>query len=205
MPAKTGLFGFKKEAIRFKIYMLQYSSLNGDNKNMNYIYSFTISLFIKNLNALKHILEKSEEYAREKNIDPNSWLDERLAPDMFPLVKQIQVVCDNAKGAAARLAEVEIPKYEDNEKTFAELKARIDKTIEFLETFSEESFKNAADAKVALSYFPGKYMTGQDYACEYAVPNFLFHMVAAYAILRKNGVPLGKADFINGLPLKDVS
>lgn len=172
---------------------------------MNNIYSFTVPLFIKNLNALKHILEKSEEYAKEKNIDPNSWLDERLAPDMFPLVKQIQVACDNAKGAAARLAEAEIPKYEDNEKTFAELYARIDKTIDFLKTFSEESFKNAADAKVTLTYFPGKYMTGQDYAREYAVPNFLFHMVAAYAILRKNGVPLGKGDFINGLPLKDVS
>lgn len=172
---------------------------------MNNIYSFTVPLFIKNLNALRHILEKSEEYAKEKNIDPNSWLDERLAPDMFPLVKQIQVACDNAKGVAARLAEVDIPKYEDDEKTFAELKARIDKTIEFLKTFSEESFKNAADAKVTLPYFPKKYMTGQDYAREYAVPNFLFHMVAAYAILRKNGVPLGKADFINSLPLKDVS
>jgi len=172
---------------------------------MNYIYSFTISLFIKNLNALKHILEKSEEYAKEKNIDPNTWLNERLAPDMFPFVKQVQVVCDNAKGAAARLAEIEIPKYDDNEKTFGELKARIDKTIEFLETFSEESFKNAADAKVTLPYFPGKYLTGRDYACEYAVPNFLFHMVTAYAILRKNGVPLGKVDFINGLPLKDIS
>lgn len=172
---------------------------------MNNIYSFTVPLFIKMLGGLKNILTKSEEYAKEKNIDPNVWLDERLAPDMFPLVKQVQTSCDQAKGTVARLAEVEIPVYEDNEKTFAELQARIDKTIEFLKTFSEDSFKNAADAQITLKYFPGKYMTGFDYAREYAIPNFLFHVTTAYDILRKNGVPLGKGDFINGLPLKDIS
>lgn len=156
------------------------------------------------LGSLKHVLEKSEEYARGKNINPDLWLGERLAPDMFTFAKQVQVACDNAKDAAARLTGTESPKFEDIEKTFAELKARIDKTVEYLLTFSESSFENSGEIKVTLAYFPGKYMIGFDYAREYAVPNFLFHVTTAYGILRKNGVPLGKADFINGLPLKDI-
>ena len=171
---------------------------------MNNIYQFTIPVFIKMLGSLKHVLEKSEEYARGKNINPDSWLGERLAPDMFTLAKQVQVACDNAKGAAARLTGTEAPKFEDTEKTFAELKARIDKTVEYLLTLSESSFEKSGEIKVTLPYFPGKYMTGFDYAREYAVPNFLFHVTTAYGILRKNGVPLGKADFINCLPLKDI-
>lgn len=175
-----------------------------NNSNMNGIYSFTIPVFIKMLGGLRNILAKSQAYGKEKEIDTSVWINDRLAPDMFTLLKQVQVACNNAKDATARLAGVEPPKYEDSEKTLHDLLGRIDKTVDFLETFSEDSFKAAAEVKVKMPYFPGKYMNGFDYAREYAIPNFIFHVVVAYAILRKNGVPLGKADYINGLPLKDL-
>ena len=93
---------------------------------------------------------------------------------------------------------------EDTEATFAELQARIDKTLAFMQSVSEKDFANAADVQVTLPYFPGKYMTGADYALEYALPNFLFHVTTAYGIVRKNGTPVGKGDFINGMPLRDL-
>jgi hypothetical protein len=123
---------------------------------------------------------------------------------MFPLKRQVQIASDNAKGAVARLSGTEAPSYEDTEETFAELYARIDKTIEYLNTFDASSFEGGLERQVTLPYFPGKYMTGGEYLIGHAIPNFHFHVVTAYGIVRKNGVPLGKALYINGLPLKDL-
>lgn len=168
--------------------------------NPDSVYEFTLPVFIKMLGGLKGTLKKASEHG----LDENTFLNDRLAPDMFPLVKQVQVATDNAKGAAARLSGTEAPKFEDTETTFAELDARIDKTVEYLKTFTKESFANAEQIQATFSYFPGKYMKGFDYAREYAIPNFFFHVATAYAIIRKNGVEIGKADYMNGLPLQDL-
>jgi hypothetical protein len=171
---------------------------------MDSIYAYTVPTFTKLLGGLRAVLDKGETFAREKNIDPSALLNERLAPDMFPLIRQVQIACDNAKGAVARLTGIENPKHEDTETTFDELRARIDTTLAFIASVKEDAFKDAADRKITLPYFPDSYMTGFDYAREYVVPNFVFHVVTAYSILRHNGVPLGKVDFLNGLPLKKL-
>jgi len=128
-----------------------------------------------------------------------SWADfepallaDRIIFDQFPLVKQIQTACDNAKGGAARLAEIEIPKFEDTEATFEELKARIDKTIAFIKTIKPETIIGKEGVKISLPYWEDKHMTGFDYVTQYLMPNFYFHVTTAYAILRKNGVDIGK-------------
>lgn len=172
---------------------------------MNPLYQFTVPVFVKALKALDAILVKAEAHIAEKHLDEGALLDERLAPDMFPLKKQIQVACDNAKGATARLSGVEVPVHPDEEKTFADLHARIEKTLAFIQSVPEASFEQAADRQVTLPYFPEKYMTGFDYAREYALPNFFFHITIAYALLRKEGLAIGKADFMGGLPLRDIS
>ena len=171
---------------------------------MQDIYTYTVPVFIKMLGGLKNILAKAESYAREHKMDDSRLLSDAIIFDMFPLVKQVQVACDNAKSATARLAGIEAPKYEDSEKTFAELSARIDTTVAFLQSVPEVSFADAATRQVTMPFFPGKYMTGFDYAREYAIPNFFFHLTTAYDIVRKNGVPIGKSDFTVTLPLKDL-
>lgn len=170
---------------------------------MNDIYTYTVPVFTKTLQGLKTVLTKAEAFAKEKGIDEQTFLQDKLAADMFPFVKQVQVATDNAKGAAARLAGIEVPKYEDTEQTFAELQARIDKTLTFLGTVSEAMFAGAETRQITLPYWNDKHMTGFDYAREYAIPNFYFHVVVAYSIVRKNGVAIGKADYINGMPLRD--
>ena len=167
---------------------------------MEHIYDYTVPVFIKLLGGLKGVLQKASEHG----IDDAKLLQDRLAPDMFPLVKQVQVACDQAKGATARLMGAEAPKHEDNETTIAELQARIDKTVEYLHSVPKEAFANAAEQKITLPYFPGKFMSGFDYARDYALPNFFFHISMAYALVRKNEVGVGKGDFINGLPLQDL-
>lgn len=171
---------------------------------MNDIYTFTVPVFVKSLGGLKGVLSKAEAFAKEMGMNEEDFLSDKLAPDMFPLVKQVQVACDNAKGATARLAGVEVPKFDDTEKTFAELQARIDKTLEFVQSVPESAFKNAAGRRVTLPYFKDKYITGFDYAREYAIPNFFFHLVTAYGLVRKNGVPIGKADYANRPSFRDV-
>ena len=131
-------------------------------------------------------------------------LNDRLVFDQFPFVMQIRVACDNAKGCAARLAEIEIPKFEDNEQTIGELKARIEKTLAFLKIIKPEQIIGKENVKVSLPYWDGKSLHGFEYVTEYLIPNFYFHVVTAYSILRKNGLTIGKSDYIGGLPLKDL-
>ncbi len=169
---------------------------------MNTIYDFTVPVFVKQLGGLKNILTKSEAFVKEKGVSEEEFMNAKMWEDMFPFSRQVQIACDNAKGAAARLAGVEMPKYEDTEKTFAELQARVDKTLEFIQSVPESAFEGATDRKISLPYWKEQWMSGFDYAREYAVPNFLFHVVTAYDLARKAGVPVGKADYTNGLPLK---
>lgn len=171
------------------------------------LYTVTIPPMIKALNAFSGILDKAAEHSASKKL---SWMDfesallaDKIIFDQFNFTKQIQIASDNAKGMAARLAEIEIPKFEDNETTIAELKVRLAKTVAFLETIKPEQIIGKEAVKVTLSFFPGKYMTGFDYVTGYALPNFYFHVTTAYDILRKNGVAIGKGDFTGALPFNE--
>ncbi len=170
---------------------------------MNDIYTFTIPIFTKTLTALDGLLTKAEAGLSAKNIQEATLLESRLAPDMFPLKKQIQIACDNAKGAAARLSGMENPVHTDEEQTFADLHARIQKTLDIIKSVPEAAFEGSATRQVVLPYFPGKHLSGLDYAREYAIPNFFFHVTTAYAILRKEGLEIGKADYLGGLSLQE--
>lgn len=174
------------------------------------LYTVTIPPMIKSLHALSGVLGKLENHAKSKQLEwhpagiqEQALLQSRLISDQFPFVQQVQIACDNAKGAAARLAEIEMPKFEDTEQSVAELKGLIKKTIGFMETIKPEQIIGKESIKIVLPYWHGKHMTGFEYATEYLLPNFYFHVTTAYAILRKNGVDLGKGDYIGGLPLKD--
>ena len=174
------------------------------------LYTVTIPPMIKSLTALSTLFDKLSAHADTKKSEWHpaaeheaALLNDRLVFDQFTLLKQVQLACDNAKGAGARLAEVETPVHEDNEKTVAELKARIEKTVAFLKSIKAAEIIGKEGIKVELRFVPGKHLTGFDYATEYALPNFYFHVTTAYSILRKNGVNIGKSDFIGGLPFKD--
>lgn len=161
------------------------------------MYQASVPVFIRMLNNLAAVLGKGEAYAEAKKIDPTVLTGSRLYPDMFPLSRQVQIATDNAKGPAARLAGVEVPKFEDNEKTFAELRARIQKTVEFLQTLKPEQIDGSEDRTITLP-MRTKTLTfqGMPYLLNFALPNFYFHVTTAYDILRHNGVEIGKQDFL---------
>src|SRR5262249_25519057 len=156
------------------------------------------------LNALSAILDKAEAFAAAKKIDPSVLLNTRLAPDMFPLVKQVQIATDLAKNGGARLAGVEPPRYEDTETTIPELKARVAKTVAFLKGLDAKQIDGAADRQLKFPLGPvnkGE-MKGDDYLNHFMLPNVYFHLTAAYAILRHCGLDIGKQDFLGAIPLK---
>ncbi len=167
---------------------------------MSPLYEFSVPVFVKSLGGLKLILEKTAV----AGLDEATLLADSLAPDMFPFVRQVQIACDNAKGAVARLSGQEVPAYPDTETTITELLARVEKTLTFVQSVTQEQYDGAEERVVTLPYFPEMYMTGHDYLQQYVLANFYFHLSMAYAIARKNGVPLGKPDFLNGLPLRPV-
>jgi hypothetical protein len=156
------------------------------------------------LNALSAVLDKAEAHATAKKIESTVLLQSRLAPDMFPMVRQAQIATDLAKNGAARLAGVEPPRYEDNEKTVAELKARLAKTVAYLKTLDRKQIDDAADREITFPLGPQHkgQMNGADYLNHFLLPNFYFHLTAAYAILRHCGVELGKQDFLGAIPMK---
>ena len=159
------------------------------------------------LSNLDRWLDAAAEYARSKNVEPDALVGARLAIDQYALVKQVQAACDTAKFTAARLSGKEAPAHPDDEKTFAEIRARIVKVTTYLATFSEKDFEGAETRKVALPFLPGgkKGALGADYLVHFAQPNFYFHLVHAYAILRHNGVKIGKMEYIGtSLPLLDL-
>lgn len=165
----------------------------------NQTYDLLVPTFTRMLPNLKGMLEKAEVNAEARKIDPEVFLQARLAPDMFALTRQVQVTTDQVKGGLSRLAGVEVPTWEDTEKSFAELCARIDKALDYTRTFEPAQFEGAETRNVELKFPQGTLrFVGRDYLLHFVVPNFYFHMTAAYAILRHNGVPLGKRDFVGG-------
>jgi hypothetical protein len=163
------------------------------------LYTASIPLLINGLNALSGVLKIAEADAAERKIDPSVFITARLYPDMHPLARQVQIASDTAKGCAGRLAGVETPSYADTETTFEELQARIAKTVDFLKSVKAEQIDGGEDREVVLK-FPSITLefTGQSYLAEFVLPNFYFHLTAAYAILRKNGVKLGKGNYLRG-------
>ncbi len=161
------------------------------------MYLASVPPILRALTNLRAVLEKAAAHAEAKKIDPAVLINARLYPDMLPFLRQVLIATDNAKGAASRLAGMDPPKYEDNESTFPELVARIDKTIALLQTFKPEQIDGSEDKTISLPLHD-KTLTfnGMSYLLDYALPNFYFHVTTAYAILRHNGVEIGKQDFL---------
>lgn len=161
------------------------------------MYQATVPSLLQTLNALSTILTKAAAHAEAKKIEPTTLITARLAPDMHPLARQIQMVSDQAKGAAARLAGVEVPSFPDNEATFAELQQRITKTVDFVKSLKPAQFDGAEDRDVTLTLGGQKVSwKGSIYLFNFVFPNFYFHASTAYDILRHNGVEIGKRDFL---------
>ena len=162
----------------------------------------TIRLFGKMLRNLDQWLGKAEAHAKTKGFEADVLASQRLAPDMYELAKQVQSSCDSAKFAAAYLSGKQPPVHPDTEKTIPELHERVGKALAFLETVSEADLAGAADRKVAPAWLKGAWLHGADYLTQVAVPNFFFHVTMAYAILRHNGVDVGKMDYVGHLPIQ---
>jgi len=160
------------------------------------VYEQSIPQFMNELNALKGILAKTKAWSEAKKMDVNVFWGMRLAPDMFPLGKQIQIVCDGAKAFAGRLTSKPAPVFEDKEQTYEEFIARINNTMSYLETIKPEDFAGYENKNIEFPWYPGMYLMGKDYVIQHAIPNFYFHLTTTYAILRSNGVDLGKMDFL---------
>ena len=162
------------------------------------MYTHSVPVLKQMLTALKTILAQASEHAAAKSIDPDALLQARLAPDMFPLIKQVQIAADFSRGIAARLSGVDVPVFEGNEKSFADLDALLTKTLAFLDSAPAAQFEGKESAEIVLR--PGtpkeKKLSGQAYLSNYGLPQFFFHVTTAYAILRHNGVPIGKRDFM---------
>jgi len=174
-------------------------------------YTATIPGITKSVEAFIGIIDKAVADAAKKATSrrPASYFEERLLQsqlifDQFPLLMQIQRVSDNAKNGAARLAGIEAPPFEDNEETFAELKVRLQKTVDFLKTIKPEEVVGQEERHITLPYWDGKHLTAFEYATSYLIPNFYFHLATAYSILRANGIEVGKDDYVGPLPLKNV-
>jgi len=161
------------------------------------IYDASVPPLVTMLENLGHVLRVGETHARENGVDAKQYLEARLAPDMFPLTRQVQVATDMAKGCGGRLAGADIPKYEDTETSFDELQARLAKTVAYLKGLDRSAFEGAEDKAVTLKFPNAEFhFNGLDYLNNFAMPNVYFHITTAYAILRHKGVPLGKPDFL---------
>jgi hypothetical protein len=162
------------------------------------LYETSVPVFKQMLLALSDVLKKAENQAQERKYETAALLQARLFPDMFALVRQVQIACDFAKSVSARLAGIEVDRYEDTEQSFAELQERIAKTVAILDALTVSQFEGVANEKIVLR--PGtpkeKTLTGQDYALRYGLPQFFFHLTTAYNILRHNGIEIGKKDFM---------
>ena len=165
----------------------------------------SLPVFEIGLNALIAVLDKAAAHAAAKKIDPSVILGWRLAPDMFALMRQVQTACDQAKNGASRLAGIEPPKFEDNETSIGQLKERLTKTVAFLKTLDSKAIDASADREITFPLGPAKgQMKGGDYLNHFVLPNFYFHLTAAYACVRACGVDLGKRDFLGTIPIKRI-
>ena len=161
------------------------------------MYQASVPVFRHHITALSKILAKAEDHANARKLDHSALIQCRLYPDMFPLARQVQIASDTAKSAAARLAGVDVPSWEDHETTFAQLKERCDKTDKYLATFTPGQIDGSEEREVVLKMRDGQMtFTGQQYLLTFAIPNFYFHITTAYALLRQCGVEIGKRDFL---------
>lgn len=149
-------------------------------------------------------LEAAEKYAESAGFEADTFVDHRLHPGQFPLVRQIQAAADSLKLACARLSGVEAPKHDDSERTLAALRDRVNETIAFVENIDPSAFEGAEEKLIPVPFAPGKVATGHDMTLQFSLPNFYFHTTHAYAILRSGGVPLGKRSFIPHLAMRDA-
>jgi hypothetical protein len=165
--------------------------------------SSSVPAFQTSLSALSGVLDKAAAFAAAKKIDPSVILQTRLYPDMFPLVRQVQATADAAKNGTARLAGVEFPKYEDNETTIDQLKDRLARTAAYLKTIDTSKIDGSGDREISFPLGPKHHghMKGADYLTHFVLPNFYFHLTAAYAILRHCGVDVGKQDYLGAIPI----
>ena len=161
------------------------------------MYQASIPRFVNILGNLSNILDKAQAHVDARKIDPTVLTTYRLFPDMLPMTRQVQIACDTAKGLAARLAGVEIPVYEDDEKTLADLKARIAKTIAFIETVTAKQIDGTEDKDIVIKRGDKEtHYKGMQFLLGHAVPNFYFHVTTTYNILRHNGIEIGKRDYL---------
>ncbi|MFT5391892.1 MAG: hypothetical protein ACI8PT_002087 [Gammaproteobacteria bacterium] len=169
------------------------------------IYPVVVTQFSKMLGNLASILDKASAHAQAKNFDIDVLLQSRLSPDQFNLMRQIQVACDTAKLAAARLADKEqdAPTHADDEKSLAEITARINSVIAYLGSLNADDFEAAAQRRITQPRWKGKSLSGDEFLTQHAIPNLYFHITTAYAILRHNGIEVGKMDYLGELPFKE--
>lgn len=167
------------------------------------LYELTITQFTRMLKNLNQCLDKAAAFADAKKIDSEVLLSSRLAPDQFNLMRQIQIACDTAKVGAARLTGKEPPSHPDDERTLADAKARIEKVVSYLQTFSAKDFAEAEERHISQPRWGGKYLTGKEFALMHLTPNLYFHITTAYAILRHNGVDVGKKDYLGVMPFRE--
>ena len=165
------------------------------------MYQASVPVFVRGLRNLAEVLSKALAYAQARKIDPAVLVNARLYPDMLPLSRQVQIATDHAKNASSRLAAAERPAFEDNESTFEQLQERLAKTIAYVESLTPAQFDGSESRDITLP-IRGKDVTlkGEQYLNHFVLPNFYFHAVTAYAILRHNGVDIGKLDFLGALP-----
>lgn len=171
------------------------------------IHTLVVSQFSKMLGNLVAILNEAEKYAGEKKFDVAVLLQARLAPDQFNLIKQVQIACDTAKLGAARLADAEkdAPVQADTEATLGEIKARIESTVAYLQGFTAQSFAGAAERRITQPRWNGKSLSGEEFLVQHVIPNFYFHVTTTYAILRHNGVPVGKRNYLGDMPYREAA
>ncbi|MFC5437844.1 DUF1993 family protein [Rhodanobacter umsongensis] len=162
------------------------------------MYASSIPVFRQMLGGLAAILAKAEAHAADKHIEPAALIQARLFPDMFPLARQVQIACDFARGVSARLAGAEVPKFNDDEQTFAQLRELIARTIGFIEGLAAEQFEGSSRRDIVIRQGTPKErrFSGQAYLLSYGLPQFFFHVTTAYALLRHNGVEIGKRDYM---------
>ncbi|MGF6767909.1 hypothetical protein P3T18_000379 [Paraburkholderia sp. GAS199] len=163
------------------------------------MYAQAIAQCAQALNQVTKYLDKAERYADEKKFDVGVLMSSRLAPDMTPFIYQIQSACDYLKAGAAWLSGQKPPRHEDNERSIEEVRARIQKTIDFVESVTVEQYAGAANERVKVSWIPGRVIPGERYLLQITIPNVYFHVGMAYAILRNNGVDVGKMDFLGAI------
>jgi hypothetical protein len=166
------------------------------------IYSLTNTQFLRMLENFAGVLAKAEQFADAKKVDFAVLMGSRLAPDQFNFTRQVQIMCDTAKKAAAYLTGKEAPVHADDEKTLADLRKRLDDTAAFLKSLKPQDYEGASERKVSQPRWEGQWLTGEEFVLHHAVPNFYFHFTTAYSILRHNGVDVGKRDYLGKMPYR---